>query len=329
MKKNIFFILFITIANMAFIASALAQNLDRALDKVVVVVNNSVITQHEIDRAVLATKKQFAATNMPLPPEKKLRTEIINSLIDQELQRQLVKLSNITTSETEVDDAITDIAKRNNLTSTQLRHELIKSGGNFAQYRDRIREQIAFARVQHQGVVDGNIAVSDQEVEKFLMQYKKVEKSEKKSSVAEYHLQTILIPLSDNPSPDDVENAKQQAGNLLHKIKGGESFDTVATSGYNDLGWRKLADITPIFAKIVKDMRPGNVSSVLVRAPNGFHILKLAEVRDADNNTANIGQKIDFSNKNKIRALIFQHKYEEKVRLWLQKLRDSAYIKFM
>jgi peptidyl-prolyl cis-trans isomerase SurA len=143
----------------------------------------------------------------------------------------------------------------------------------------------------------------------------------------EYHFKSILISLPDSPSASDVQKAQQQADQLLKRIRSGEDFDKVATDSSNDqsiqaidLDWRKLADMPAVFADAAKDMKVGEVKGPL-RAPNGFHILKLAEVRQA-------GQKMKLD-KEQAKALIYQQKYEEKVQIWLQKLRDASYIKIL
>jgi peptidyl-prolyl cis-trans isomerase SurA len=317
MKKTNFFWLLISCL---FITTTFADTKTSSVDKIVVIVNSSVITQNEVNRAMVSTKKQIAAMNAPLPSENKLKDTVINNLIDQELQRQLLKLANIKISEKEIDDAISNIAKHNNLSSAQLRQELIKSGGNFKQYREQIREQMAISRIQQQEV-NSNITVSDQEVNQFLKEYKKAKQQD---IPVQYHLQNILIPLPDDASSDAIQKAQEQAEQVLKKIRQGEDFNKAATEAAlqsSDLGWRRPTDIPAIFAATVKNMKAGEISEPL-RAPNGFHLLKLVETHQE-------ASKINLNNKNEIRALIYQRKFEENRRLWLQKLRDSAYIKFV
>ena len=321
MKKNSFliFILFIFITS-AFTASA-QQASNKAVDKIVVIVNDSVITQSEVSDALVAAKKQITTMNMPMPPEKKLKAQIINNLIDQELQRQLVKLAKINISEREVDDAINNIAKRNNLTIAKLQKELAASGVNVAKYRAQIREQIAFTYIrQHE--VNGNITISDQDINQFLKEYKK--SINQKNTSVQYHLKNILISLSENTSTEDIQKAQKQAAELVAKIRNGEDFDNISKDDAiqsSDLGWRKLTDIPPIFVEVVKNMKVGEVSEP-IQAPNGFHILKLVEIHSA-------APRIDANNKEEIRAIIYQRKFEAKVHEWLEKLRESAYIKFV
>jgi peptidyl-prolyl cis-trans isomerase SurA len=254
-----------------------------------------------------------------LPSNEELKKQVIDNLIFRELERQVVKRANITVSDTELNGALDAIAKRNNIDVTKLREAVEKSGMNYKEYREQVREQMTFARIQQQQA--GKIIVTDQEVDDFLAHYKNTKQPD-----SEYHVQDILIPLSDNPSPEEVKKAEQQAEALLAKIRGGTDFKEVAAANSKgqqalqggDLGWRTLAEMPQVFADAVKEMHTGEVKGPL-RAPNGFHLLQISEIRQTN-------QQL---NKEMIRNLIYQRKIEEKTQKWLKGLRDSAYIKFV
>ena len=82
------------------------------------------------------------------------------------------------------------------------------------------------------------------------------------------------------------------------------------------LGLRKMAEMPSLFANQVKTMQQGQWVGP-IRAPNGFHIIKLVEVKsDAK----------EPSSKD-IKAMIFQRKMSEQLKEWLQQLRASSYVK--
>src|SRR5690348_12120221 len=66
-----------------------------ALDKVVVVLNNSVITQTELNDAMTKTKKQLTGTQTPLPAADVLRKQVLDQLINRKLQLDLAQQANI------------------------------------------------------------------------------------------------------------------------------------------------------------------------------------------------------------------------------------------
>ncbi len=288
------------------------------LDKVIIIVNDSVITQSEINNAMLTAKRQLAHSNTPLPSDAALRKQVIDGLIARNIQRGMVQRADISVSDSELNNAISNIAQRNHMTLLQLKQTVETSGLNYAEYRKNTREQMAFARLQQQEI-GPNINVTDQEIDAFLHDYKDVQN-------AEYHLQDILLPLSDTPSPKELHKAQQQAQQIVQQLKQGANFKQLAAANSKgsealkggDLGWKKLAEMPTIFADQVKNMKTGQVVGPL-RAPNGYHIIKITGVRSSKTKLT----------RDQIRRLIYQRKFEEKLQTWIQQLRAGAYVKFM
>jgi peptidyl-prolyl cis-trans isomerase SurA len=293
---------------------------DASLDKIVVIVNDSVITQREVNRAIAVAKQQLASTNTPLPDEKALTSQVIDSLIYRDIQQQMVTRADITVSGTELNNAIKDIAVRNHVSLSQLKNEVESNGLDYAEYRKNIGEQIAFGRLQQQAV-GRDINVTDQEINAFLRDYKNVRQPN-----AQYHLLDILISLSDTPSPTEIEQAEQKAQKIVQQINDGANFNQLAAARSaggealhgGDLGWKKLAEMPIVFADKVRDMKSGQIAGPL-KAPNGFHIIKLTGIKNST-------QKLT---RDQVRELIFRRKFAEKLQTWLQGLRAGAYVKFV
>lgn len=293
---------------------------DIPLDKIVVIVNDSVITQSEINQAKDMAKQQLEHSNTPLPSDRELTNQVINSLIYRNIQRQMVKNAGIKVSEAELNAAISKIASDNRMSLAQLKQAVQGSGLNYADYRQNIREQIAFSRLQQQEV-GRDINVTNQEITEFLDDYKNV-----KHHNAEYHVEDIFVPLSDSPSTLEIERAKEKADDLTKRAKKGANFKQLAagqSAGQaalkgGDLGWKKLAEMPTIFADQVRNMKIDQISGPL-RAPNGFHIIKLTGIRSS----------LQQSTRDQIRELIFRRKFEEKLQTWLQQVRAGAYVKFV
>jgi peptidyl-prolyl cis-trans isomerase SurA len=291
---------------------------DIPLDKVIVIVNDSVITQSEINKAMQTAKRQLAHSNTPLPSDAELRKQVIDGLIARNIQRGMVQRAGISVSDSELNNAISNIAQRNHMTLLQLKQAVESSGLNYAEYRKNTREQMEFARLQQQEI-SPNINVTDREVDDFLHNYKEVQN-------AEYHLKDILIPLSDTPSPKELHRAEQQAQKILQQLKQGANFNQLAAAQSKgrqalkggNLGWKKLAEMPIIFADQVRHMKTDQVAGPL-RAPNGYHIIKVTGIRSSKAKLT----------RDQIRQLIYQRKFEEKLQSWLQQLRAGAYVKFV
>ena len=250
------------------------------LDKVVAVVNDNVITASELASQVAVLRQQLAAKNMQLPSDTVLRKQVLQHLIDENLQLQLAKRNDITIDNTDLNEAIAKIAENNKLSLTQLREIVVKQGLDWETYRENVRKEMLITRIQ-QKAVGPDVVVSSQQVEDYL----KIYEHDKKTEQQTYHLQNIVVPLSEAPTPDEVNRAKKKAESLLLKIKRGDDFNQLAiaeSSGEyalegGDLGDRHLAELPEVFSQHVIHMQVGEVAGP-IRTGNGFQLIKLVAV---------------------------------------------------
>lgn len=262
---------FISVTQLAF-----SQQL---LDKVVAVVNEEVITSSELDAQVELSKKQMMAQKQEMPEERVLRKQTLQRLIDVQLQLQLAKQHGITVDETELNSSIERIATMNHLPLSQMREEITKQGISWKEYRENIRKEIILAHLQQQAV-GKEAQVTNDQVEHFLKTEDRVDRKN-----LTYHLQHLVIPLSEEPTPSEITKAKAQAAKLLVKVKKGADFSRLAIEESNnefilegnDLGERHLAELPEIFAREVVRMKAGDVAGPL-RAGNGFQLIKLVTI---------------------------------------------------
>lgn len=292
------------------------------LDRMVAIINNSVILESELTDEMDKIKKQLKAENTSLPPGDVLQKQVMEQLINKKLQLQLADLAGIDPPESEINNAISNIAKNNRLTVDQLYDALAKRGISKYEYQKNIHDEYIIQAVQHQAI-GAKISVSDQEVDDFMRSAAWLASTNK-----EYHLEDILIALPEAPTPDDVKNAKKHAESLLNKIHQGLSFkdaavaesdDSKALQG-GDLGWRKLPEIPAAFSALILQAKEGDVLGP-IQAANGFHVIHLVQVRNVT-----LTDKADNPQKNQVKKLLFERKYEEAKNAWLTKIRSEAFI---
>lgn len=253
----------------------------KPLDKVAAIVNDSVITESELSAQVELLRAQIEAKRMEVPSEKALRRQVLDHLIDVELQLSLAKQHRLSVEETEIDRAIEKIASRNNLSLDAFQEALKGQGLSWKQYRENLKKEMILARLQQKAVAK-DVMVSEEQIEDYMKNGFVPDRSQ-----FVYHLQNIVVPLSEEPSPEQVLRAKNKALELLKKIKKGEDFNRIAieqSSGEfalegGDLGKRHLAELPELFAKEVIKMKAGEVAGPL-RAGNGFQLIKLISASD-------------------------------------------------
>ena len=249
------------------------------LDKVVAVVNDDVITESELSSKIAQLRQQLMAKQVQLPPEAVLRKQVLQHLIDVDLQLQLAKNNHISIDSTELDETIAKIAADNQLSLTQLREELSKQGLSWDSYRENIRNEMLINRIQQRSVGQ-DVVISSQQVDDYLKTSHHHEKTQQL-----YHVQNIVIPLPDEPTTEQLNQAQRKASTLLSKIQKGADFTQLAlreSSGDDaleggDLGARHLAELPEIFARRVIDMKVGEVVGP-IRTGNGLQLIKLIAV---------------------------------------------------
>ena len=305
-------------------AFAVAQQPVEQLNGVAAIVGNGVITDQQIDRQLETFKNRYDSQpgpKDPLPSDAVLKQQILQQMINRELQIQLAQNSGLTVSNAKLNEAIEQVAKGNHKSVRELYKAMEEQGYTVASFRDEIRDEILIQMVQGRDVAS-RINISEQAINDYLQRSKELQ--------VEYHLGDILVALPAIPTPEQVEKAKAKAANIVSELNKGASFKHLAMADSSagnalkggDMGWRKLAEIPTLFAERVVSMNPGEVIGPL-RAPNGFHVLKLFGVRNASLSSNKEERKKQVEN------LLFQQQFQQSLLTWLEQLRSQTYVKIL
>ncbi len=252
------------------------------IDRILVVVNDDVITETELADRLAQTRKQLAAERIKAPPDDILRKQLLDRMVLERLQLQLAAQTGIRVSEADVDQALESIARRNKLSVEDFRKALARSGIDIAAHRAQTRDQMIIQQLLEREI-NNRVNVTESEVGHFL------ENPQNRADMdVTYNLSHILIGIPESASPEAIQTAKKRAGDILRQLKAGGDFEQIAVS-YSQgadalkgggLGWKKPGELPELFLGALKNLSPGDVSEIL-RSPNGFHILKLNDKRGA------------------------------------------------
>jgi peptidyl-prolyl cis-trans isomerase SurA len=144
-----------------------------------------------------------------------------------------------------------------------------------------------------------------------------------RSEVNQTKIRHILI--MPNEIIDDA-TAKQRLEEALAKIRGGEDFgeqaklmsdDPGSANLGGDLGWAMTSDFAPEFAATAEAAEIGKISEPF-RSQFGWHILEVVDRRVYDNTE-------EVKEQNCV-VRIRNSKQEEETLLWLQRMRDEAFV---
>ena len=141
--------------------------------------------------------------------------------------------------------------------------------------------------------------------------------------IVKTHVKHILI--KSGPQMTEAE-AERFIQNLSHQLKAGKKFDVLAKQ-YSvdaatavkggDMGWVVSNELVPQFAEVMDKMHEGQISEPL-KSPFGWHIMQVVERKTEDDSLAFQRQKV--------RAMLQQKRFEQAVQVWQQHIRAQAYI---
>jgi peptidyl-prolyl cis-trans isomerase SurA len=250
------------------------------LDRVAATVNDGIVLQSELDEQTLLIAQRLRAQNLELPAQNVLRQQVLERLVMQELQMQRADRAGIKIADETLNNALKDVAQRNNLPLDQLPEALAAQGIDYATYRETIRKELTLQILRQRDVI-ARINVSPRELEQFL------EKQSKMPSEAnEYNVSHILIAVPQAATPDQLDEASKRANEVYERATKGEDFARLAVQYSNSqtaleggsLSWRKGPELPTFLAEIVARLKPSEVSEPL-RTPSGYHLVRLNEQR--------------------------------------------------
>ena len=126
------------VAAFAFPGSVYAQEAE-LIDRIVAVVNNDIITLHDLNRALKPYEDNIKA--LGYAPEKEsetlfqVRKDLLDQLINSKLADQEIERAQISVSEKDIDETIERIKESRSASDEQLREGLASQGMTMAEYR--------------------------------------------------------------------------------------------------------------------------------------------------------------------------------------------------
>jgi len=261
----------------------------QALDQIVAVVNNEVITRVELRNRLRIVETQLAAQKTALPPRDVLERQILERLIVERAQTQAARTSGLRIDDSQLDRAIARIAEQNRVTIQQMRDRLESEGTPFARFREDVREEILIQRLREREV-DSRVQVSESEIDSFIAGQSP---GSNNGAPEEMNIAQILIRVAEQSTPEQIEQQRQRAEEVRKQLTDGADFGALSakysdapdalTGG--DLGWRSTERLPQLFVDAVNGVRVGQLAP-LIKSANGFHVLKLLGRRGADGKPA-------------------------------------------
>jgi len=249
------------------------------IDRIVALVDQTVITEKELNDRINALMGQLKKQGIEIPPVEVLQKQVLERMVLEKLQIAFAQQSGLKIEDTQLDRTIERIAEQNKLDLAEFKKALTKEGVSFRKFREDIRNEILLARLKEREI-DSKLNVTDAEIENYLSLQNQEEKTD------EFNLSHIMIRAPEDASPSKLAELKQKAENVLQQLQSGKEFAKVSASSSDapnaieggQLGWKSITQIPSLFADAIRNLKVGDITPIL-RSANGFHILRVNERR--------------------------------------------------
>ena len=251
-------------------------------DSIVVVVNEDVITRHELNERMKFIEHNLKTQGVASPPEAELRKQVLERMIIDRAQLQLAKEDGVRIDDLMLDRYIARIAEANKLSVQQFRDQVERDGTPYGKFREQIRDEVTMQRVREHEV-ENKLQITESEVDNFLAAQNGATAGQQELDLAQ-----ILVGIPENASAEQIASRRAKAEDILRQLKAGADFSKLAVTYSDssdnlkggDLGWRNQDRLPQLFLDAVGTLQPGEVSGI-VKSANGFHIIKLVGKRAA------------------------------------------------
>ncbi len=262
--------LLVSLANLAGVATA------QSVQTIAAVVNDEIISNYDLQQRVRLVVSSSGADPSGQVADQ-LKSQILESLIDERLQIQEAFRLNIAITEQEVDGAVRFIEEQNKMPEGNLAKLLDSQGVSVTSLQDQLRAQIAWSKVVGQRLRP-RVVVGPDEIETLVERLKSGGRIEHLTS-------EIFLAFSDQNAAirrDVTANAET----LIVQLRGGASFpilaqqfsQAVSAAEGGDLGWISGAELPDAAGPALETLDINQISDPIVTR-DGVYILQVRDRR--------------------------------------------------
>lgn len=315
MRRRFFYRFLSVLPALCVLGATPSPSSAEVVDRIVAIVNESVVTLSELNAATAVALDKIA------PDAKRdakgiveLKDKVLEGMIEQKLVKQAADSAGIEISEREIDNAVEDVKKQNEMTTDALMLALAQNGLTYREYREQLKEQIRQVKFISKEF-RSKIAIQDEEIEDYYKQNR-----DEFSGLTSYRIRMIFVP------SDDEDLMKKKVGIIKDGLKSGSEFASLATEysdgpgaeAGGDLGYVKSGELSKEIEEAVMKLGPNGVSEP-VSMPEGVYFLQLLDSKPPEARPLAEVSK-DIHDK------LFKKMMDERFAFWLKEVRMFAHI---
>jgi parvulin-like peptidyl-prolyl isomerase len=291
------------------------------VDKVIVVVNDEVVTQREFDRMYEPMRQSYEANFKGDELERRLemaRKGLLEQLINSKLTISLAKKNKVKIDEAELDERVKKIESYYG-SRDEFLQALKDKGTNYTEFEQDMRDQM-IAQKYVEEEVSSKIVIAPADI-------KELYDKNKEQLVAPKRVKARGMLIRKMPNRTE-EESKKKADEMARALKKKKDFAAVAmeysegpyAKQGGDMGFVAEGQLLPEIDKAIFALKKGEQSGV-VESPVGYHIFIAEEVEES--RQMEFDEISDF-----LKQQLFMRRFEQDLMQWLEAKREKAYISY-
>ena len=294
-------------------------------NRVVAIVNNDVITLHELNHKIIQMTGS-TADDLREQDEKsyfETREKILELMIDEKCAQEKIRELEIKVLPKEIDAAIENTKKNNRWTHEDLVARLKTEGVTYEEYRDKIKTDLEHHRLIN-AQVKAKIIIREEEITRYYEEHK-----EDFSTKETVHLAGIFLIRKNPRDAEEIRELKTKGEGILTRLRNGEDFGELArqfsqgpgADEGGDLGIFETVQLDQELKNAVEGIGAGEFTDLIVR-PNGIQIIMLIDKQRGE--VQSIEEVRDV-----IHAILYQEEVNKRYESWIRELRKEAYTRII
>ncbi|MGZ3773754.1 MAG: peptidylprolyl isomerase [Pseudobdellovibrionaceae bacterium] len=293
------------------------------VEKTVAIVNNSLILESDfkdLDKKIgkPGLVDESLLFDKPVSSLKGNRKAQLDYLINEKILQSEIKRLNLSVTSDRVDSEIKEMAKRNNVSESDLLNIIKGQGISLTEYKSFLKDSIEKRSLMDSEIIS-KLRISDEDA---LNEYLKTH-PESRPSIDEFSIAHIFF----NPKKGGPQEAMKRAEIVEGKLQNGENFETLAQQYSEDpnfsaggsLGTFKSGEFLPEIENAISNLKI-NETTPVIKSRMGYHIVKLTSKK------LTTDPKFEKA-KEGIKGKLLEASFKRQLKTWLQSKRDEAFIR--
>jgi peptidyl-prolyl cis-trans isomerase SurA len=290
----------------------------RLLEKIYGVVNGEIITLSEIRDYQRKLKEGGFLDDLlfsdPEVRQKALKDRdfLLKLLVDEKIIDFEVKKNGLLITEERVTKEVSTIAKRQNLTLSQLRQTLKDQGVDFLEYRRFVKKSIERQELVKKEITS-KIKISEQDIVSHYLAHSQTGSTQ----VFEFNIAHLLLDEKDTEKANELASSLANGGSFENLVRK-HSVDEDTKSKNGVFGTFKSGEMIASIEKAIVGLKIGETSRV-VKTPMGLHIFKILDKKLVKDPAIE-------KQKEGIYQQLFAKAFKEQLSFWLIQKRKDAIV---